>query len=382
MVKSAKRMLGRRTGQTIPTCGGRGLQHSWTQDSAAVFSRMWLKPLSSPLPNMMRIISATWTPGHSKVLVASEDALISSCVARRCALLQAHATCNLDLGSDHRAVRVSLDLGFRRNRDRKCFRCLKKLKPPLDQQGVPHTYHAILQEELCVKKPTTLNGLEDVLQQSVRWRNTTSKLPKSKPVWQDAALQDFLEQRRAAHDRSERANLFKFMRKHLRRNTRKRGNARVSQILPEFQDLGRLDSPHNAPIRRVATANPGPTPEMFRGFLRDIFMSDSGHDTATLASLDDADCLDLVPPFTLQELGTMLMDNEGYTLWYGSWCGWHGRGNVSIHIPLQKCLLNWIFTIRCLQVGLSKRRGNIHCSQCCRNLAIVLNQTTGDPWQC
>ena len=87
---------------------------------------------------------------------------------------------------------------------------------------------------------------------------------------------------------------------------RRRRNARVSQILAEFQDLGRLDSAQNAPIRRVATANPGPTPDMFRGFLGNIFMSDTDHETATLVGLDDADCLDLVPPFTLQELGTVL----------------------------------------------------------------------------
>ena len=308
-------MLGRRTGQTIPTSGGRGFQHtvdSWIQDSAALFSRMWLQPLTSLLPTMMTIISATWTPGHSKVLAASADALISSCVARRCALLQHMPHAILDLGSDHRAVTVSLDLGFRRRRDRKCFRCVKRCTPPLDPQGVPHTYHAILQEELDVKKPTTPNGLEDVLQQSVRRINTTSKLPKPKPVWQDAVLQDLLQRRRAAHDRSERANLSKLIRKRLRRNMRRRRNARVPKILAEFQDLGRLDSAQNAPIRRVATANPGPTPEMFRGFLGNIFMSDTGHDTATLAGLDDADCLDLVPPFTLQELGTSA---EGFTLW-------------------------------------------------------------------
>ena len=117
----------------------------------------------------------------------------------------AHATCNLDLGSDHRAVTVSLDLGFRRRGDRKCFRCVKRWKPPLGPESVPHAYHAILQEELGVKKPTTLNRLEDVLQQSVRRINTTSKLPKPKPVWQDAVQQDLLQRRRAAHDRSERA---------------------------------------------------------------------------------------------------------------------------------------------------------------------------------
>jgi len=39
------------------------------------------------------------------------------------------------------------------------------LERPLDQQRVPQTYHEILQDELGVKKPTTLHGLEDVLQQ-------------------------------------------------------------------------------------------------------------------------------------------------------------------------------------------------------------------------
>ena len=33
----------------------------------------------------------------------------------------AHATCNLDLGSDHRAVTVSFDLSVRRRKNRKCF---------------------------------------------------------------------------------------------------------------------------------------------------------------------------------------------------------------------------------------------------------------------
>ena len=167
-----------------------------------------------------------------------------------------------------------------------------------------------------MKKPTTLHGLEDVLQQSVRRINTTLKLPKQRPVWQDDVLQDLLQRRRAAHDRFERANLSKLIHKHLRQNMRRRRNARASQILAEFKDLGRLDSAHIAPIRRTETASLGPTPDMFGSCLGNIFMSDIGHDTATLASLDDSDCLGLVPPFTLQELGAVLRDLH------------HGRGNV------------------------------------------------------
>ena len=159
-----------------------------------------------------------------------------------------------------------------------------------------------------MKKSTTMHGLEDVLQQSVRRINTTLKVPKQRPVWQDDVLQDFLQRRRAAHDRFERANLSKLIRKHLRQNMRRRRNARVSQILSEFKDVGQLDSAHIAPIRRIETASLGPTPDMFRSCLGNIFVSDIGHETATLASLDDSDCLGLVRPFALQDLGAVLVD--------------------------------------------------------------------------
>ena len=119
---------------------------------------------------------------------------------------------------------------------------------------------------------------------------------------------------------------------------RKRRNARVSQIFAEFQGSGRLDSAQNAPICRVATANPGPTPEMFRAFLGNIFMSDIGHDTATLASSDDADCFDLVPPFPIQELGTVRRD-----LHYGRAADADGMDAEMFKyssIPLQKLFLH------------------------------------------
>ena len=268
----------------------------------------------------------TWTFESSCGLRRRIDFIMCSQEMR---FTSVHATCNLDLGSDHRAVTVSLDLGFRRRRDRKCFRCVKRWKPPLGPQGVPHAYHAILQEELGVKKPTTLYGLEDVLQQSVRRINTTSKLPKPKPVWQDAVLQDLLQRRRAAHDRSERANLSKLIRKHLRRNMRRRRNARVSQILAEFP-FG-----FGSKCANSSSGNGQPC----RGFLGNIFMSDTGHDTATLAGLDDADCLDLVPPFTLQqERGTVLRD-----LHYGRAADADDMVAEMVkysNIPLQKCLLN------------------------------------------
>ena len=102
--------------------------------------------------------------------------------------------------------------------------------------------------------------------------------------------------------------------------------------------LGHLDSAQIAPVPRVATANPGQTPETFRGFQGNTFMSDTCHGTATLPNLDDADCLDLVPRLTLQELGTVLRG-----LHYGKAADADGMVAEVFkysHIPLQKCSLN------------------------------------------
>ena len=62
-------------------------------------------------------------------------------------------------------------------------------------------------------------------------------------------------------------------------------------------------------------------------------MSDIGHETATLASLDDSDCLGLVPPFILQELG----------FHYGKAANADGMVAEMFKyssIPLQTCLLD------------------------------------------
>ena len=123
---------------------------------------------------------------------------------------------------------------------------------------------------------------------------------------------------------------------------RRRRNARASQILAESKDLGQLDSAHIAPIRRIETASLGPTPNTFRGCLGNIFMSDIGHETATLASLDDSDCLGLVPPFTLQELGAVMrvysMARQQTQM---AWSRKHL--NTATFLCKHAC---WIFTIR------------------------------------
>ena len=88
----------------------------------------------------------------------------------------------------------------------------------------------------------------------------------------------------------------------------------------------------------METARLGPTPDMFRSCLGNMFTSDIGHETATLASLDDSDRLALVPPFTLQKLGAVLTD-----LHYGKAADADGMVAERLQyscIPLQICVLD------------------------------------------
>lgn len=105
--------------------------------------------------------------------------------------VSAHATSDLDLGSDHRAVTVCLDFGRLQIWKTIPFRRAKRWKPPVDQHGVPHTCHAIL-EELNAKHTAELSALEDVLSQSVQPVQIISTSSMSKPVWRDRAFRNLI----------------------------------------------------------------------------------------------------------------------------------------------------------------------------------------------
>ena len=179
-------------------------------------------------------------------------------------------------------------------------------------------------------RPRTRKRCEQTTTYTKYCQSTTSKWPKLGP---DAVLQGLLQRRRAAHDRSKRANLSTLIRKHFRHNMRRRKRARVSQTLAGFKALGRLDSARGAPFRREKMASLGPKFDTFCYCLGNIFVCDIGHVAVTLANLDDSHSLVLVPSFTLHEFGAVLRDlhagkaagTDGIKLCllcYTADCGW------------------------------------------------------------
>ena len=150
-------------------------------------------------------------------------------------LVLAHATFDLDLGSDHHAVTVCLDFGWRQIWKTIPFRRAKRWKPPVDQHGVPHACHAILEEEFNGKQTAALSALEDVLSQSVQPVQIVSTSSMSKPVWRDRSFRNLIcKNAKSTRRPLQRPCLSKLFQKPLRRDMRQRRNARTSQILSEF----------------------------------------------------------------------------------------------------------------------------------------------------
>ena len=195
-------------------------------------------------------------------------------------LLQSFATDDVDLGSDHRAV-YCLNLPKhtkQQSKKERKFKAKKRWKPSLDENGVPHLYHEILNQTLEQQNPTTLQGIEGLILNAVEQEKQTlvSGDAKATKFWEDPNFQQLLQQRRGSQCRHERMEASKQIRKHIRKHLRERRNLRTARILAEFVQLNRLDDVHHDPAKphKRSNAEKQPTPQMFAEYLQDIFALD------------------------------------------------------------------------------------------------------------
>ena len=195
-------------------------------------------------------------------------------------LLQSFATDDVDLGSDHRAVYCLLNLPkhTKQQSKKRKFKAKKRWKPSLDENGIPHLYHEILNQTLEQQNPTTLQGIESLILNAVEQEKQTlvSGDAKATKFWEDPNFQQLLQQRRGSQCRHERMEASKQIRKHIRKHLRERRNLRTERILAEFVQLDRLDDVHHDPAKphKRSNAEQQPTPQMFAEYLQDIFALD------------------------------------------------------------------------------------------------------------
>ena len=109
-----------------------------------------------------------------------------------------------------------------------------------------------------------------------------------------------------ARSKSQRAQISKSIRKHLRA-LREQRNGRIQHVLEEFKDLDRLTHHARVPIHPCSTKKDEeyPSPDELAIFLENIFASEIGFESPDLKSLvREMETTGLwdVEPFTMVEL--------------------------------------------------------------------------------
>ena len=226
----------------------------------------------------------TWTFCSSMGIKRRIDFIASS---RSLCLLGSSATNLLDLGSDHRAVRATYFIG---NEPKKVphgvHRMKRGWKPILDACGCPTSYHEMLHAELG-HEPKTLLELESMCCRASAMTNKTATERYGQEVVYDDVFHALLVERRRTGSKSQRAQISKSIRKHLRRALREQRNGRIKHVLDEFKDLDRLTHHARAPVYPCPARKDEncPGPDEFANFLENIFASEMGFESPSLKSL-------------------------------------------------------------------------------------------------
>ena len=141
----------------------------------------------------------------------------------------------LDLGSDHRAVRACVQLPTQIQRRRICSKRVKRGWRPSDN------FVTDVEEKLDSTSVHSLFELGQILSASAHSTTPeTNEDPQLKP-WQNADVKDLIRQRHNCSDPLTSRNLSNAIFKATRKHTRDYCTSQTERILRPFKGLGRLD---------------------------------------------------------------------------------------------------------------------------------------------
>ena len=170
---------------------------------------------------------SSWTYSHPSsgkrqldYILTSRDFIISS----------SHATPDIDLGSDHRAVVATLQVHQSKKR--------RWTKPRIKRGWLPSdSYQREVADAMQKHVISSLDDLRDVL--SVCAQTCTRDVSPdewAKP-WKSEAVKALVAQRKACSNREERARLSKAISTTVRQLSRQGATARTCRVLNEINDL-------------------------------------------------------------------------------------------------------------------------------------------------
>ena len=203
----------------------------------------------------------------------------------RLKIRQSRAVDELQLGSDHRAVKADIEIGKARARHVRRRSSLKGWEPELDATGKPQKYWDALGREVRPGMPLT--DLELCLVTAGRRARKQKTQINNGAPWISDEGNHLIKLRRGATNPEERRDITKQLRKVLRQNLRRWKNNKIQNTLDEFRNLQRLDLVTQFPVKRqIVTGRPADLD--FAKDLADIYKTDAKSEapTAHRATID------------------------------------------------------------------------------------------------
>ena len=213
------------------------------------------------------------------------------------AFSRVHATSEIDLGSDHRAVKADIHLGVARGSNQKKRRrggwklharenALETYHDNLDAALLKETVHTSCTIGLVVCDAAFIEGV------------CCEEVHCAKP-WDSQDIKELRYARKHAPNQQERSRLSKLIRKMVRQKLRKWQSEQVEQVLQEFEKLQRIEHLQRAPIIRTKCMDEV-EPESFAELLRSVYESESTPNVVNREQIQQ------VPLFDLEEFSDVL----------------------------------------------------------------------------
>lgn len=209
----------------------------------------------------------------------------------------AMATRFFDLGSDHRAVKATLQYESRARVKRSRQKQLKGWSPE-DKD----LFQAKLNSRIDESSVSNLLDVERILREE-SFANAKAKPHKNtESPWDTPYFESLQASRRAVRDAGERKRLTNLIRKYVRQQMRKKKSAKMQNVLEEYKDFHRFEVIRQMPVReRKSLSSNDCTSHVHAEFLSDLFKSTFGGVEPFLQDVGRR-MTSRLPDFTLVEL--------------------------------------------------------------------------------
>lgn len=186
------------------------------------------------------------------------------------------ANWDIDLGSDHRCVRVQLSFTAPKLHKAKIGRSMRGWKPEFNQDGTAADFHKNIDIQLDHRAMDNLDDLQSIIHDAASFTaSSASTIKNSRRPERSVQLKMLISQRRRCRDRNERLRLSKEIHRVSRQELRAWKSLWADMLLEKFRDTKYFQKINSDPIQsQVCPIDK----DEFAGFLKTLYTAEENID--------------------------------------------------------------------------------------------------------